>query len=150
MGITISCKKTGRSIDMGYGGFNRLRNKVAELAGGPFAKHYLLLDAPENIKLAAASLISENRDQFFDWFDQRTQEIIDANQADIKIVNFLLQSDCEGKVHYGACKNILRTIGDYDDDVLYGYCGRPDCAKFKDFKAILKDCINNKCDMVWR
>ena len=33
MGITISCKKTGRSIDIGYGGFNRLRNKVAELAG---------------------------------------------------------------------------------------------------------------------
>ena len=44
MGITISCKKTGRSIDMGCGGFNRLRNKVAELAGGPFAEHYISLN----------------------------------------------------------------------------------------------------------
>ena len=40
MGVSISCKKTGKSIDMGYGGFFNLRKKVAELAGGPFAEHY--------------------------------------------------------------------------------------------------------------
>lgn len=38
---------------------------------------------------------------------------------------------------------------DYDDNVLYGYIGRPDCAKFRDFKAILQDCADNKCDMIW-
>lgn len=27
--------------------------------------------------------------------------------------------------------------------------GRPDCAKFRDFKAILQDCADNKCDMIW-
>lgn len=30
-----------------------------------------------------------------------------------------------------------------------GYIGRPDCAKFRDFKAILQDCADNKCDMIW-
>ena len=136
MGVTISCKKTGQSIDMGYGGFNRLRNKVAELAGGPFAEHY-------------SSLNPFGDKEYFDEFDRKTREILENKQADIKIVDFLLQSDCEGKIRYGACKNILKAIGNYDDDILYGYCGRPDCAKFKDFKAILEDCVDNKCDMIW-
>ena len=47
MGVTIKCKKTGRGIDLGYSGFMRLRNKVAELMGGPFCSHYKkLYDAP--------------------------------------------------------------------------------------------------------
>lgn len=50
---------------------------------------------------------------------------------------------------YGACKEILKVIGDYDDNICYGYAGRSDCAMFRDFKAILQDCVDNKCDMVW-
>ena len=52
-------------------------------------------------------------------------------------------------IRYGACKNILKVIGDYDDNILYGYCGRPDCAKFADFKSILQDCVDTKSDMIW-
>ena len=136
MGVSISCKKTGRTIDMGYGGFFNLRKKVAELAGGPFAEHY-------------ASLKTFGNEEYFEAFDRRTSEILEKKQADIKIVDFCLQSDCDGKIHYGACKNILKAIGDYDDNITYGYFGRPDCAMFKDFKEILKDCVKNKCDMIW-
>lgn len=136
MGVSISCKKTGKSIDMGYGGFFNLRKKVAELAGGPFAEHY-------------ASLKTFGDEEYFEAFDRKTSEILEKKQADIKIVDFCLQSDCDGKIHYGACKNILKVIGDYDDDIAYGYFGRPDCAMFKDFKEILEDCVKNKCDMLW-
>lgn len=31
MGVSISCKKTGKSIDMGYGGFFNLRKKLQNL-----------------------------------------------------------------------------------------------------------------------
>lgn len=136
MGVSISCKKTGKSIDMGYGGFFNLRKKVAELAGGPFAEHY-------------ASLNPFGDEEYFEAFDRKTSEILEKKQADIKIVDFCLQSDCDGKIHYGVCKNILKAIGDYDDDIAYGYFGRPDCAMFKDFKEILEDCVKNKCDMLW-
>ena len=136
MGVSISCKKTGKSIDMGYGGFFNLRKKIAELAGGPFAEHY-------------ASLKTFGDEEYFEAFDRKTSEILEKKQADIKIVDFCLQSDCDGKIHYGACKNILKAIGDYDDDIAYGYSGRPDCAMFKDFKEILEDCVKNKCDMLW-
>ena len=43
MGVTISCTKTGRTIDMGSGGFLRLRSKISELVGEPWASHYRAL-----------------------------------------------------------------------------------------------------------
>lgn len=145
MGVTISCKKTGNDIDLGYGGFNNLRNKIAELVGGEFAKHYLLLSEPK-----VMCLMGDARKEFFDSYDKKTMPIIEKEKVSIKVADFLYQSDCEGKIRYGACKELLKVIGDYDDDFLYGYCGRPDCAKFSDFVSILKDCVENKCDMIWR
>lgn len=144
MGITISCKKTGKSIDLGYAGFNRLRNKVASLVGNPFADHYHELDKTE-----VAMMQGEERERFFRHYDDLTELMVKEKQVGIKVADFLYQYDCVGKIRYGACKEILKVIGDYDDDILYGYCGRPDCAKFSDFVSILKDCVENKCDMVW-
>ena len=44
MGVTLVCEYTKRSMDLGYIGFNRLRRKIAELAGEPFLSHYAKLD----------------------------------------------------------------------------------------------------------
>lgn len=144
MGVTISCKKTGRSIDLGYGGFNNLRNKIGELIGGEFAKHYLLLSEPK-----VMCLFGEKRTEFYKSYNKKTVQIIEKEKVPIKVADFLYQRDCGGKIRYGACKQLLKVIGDYDDNVIYGYCGRPDRAMFADFVAILKDCAENKCDMVW-
>ncbi len=147
MGVTIYCKKTGRSIDMGYGGFDRLRNKVAELAGEPFAGHYAKLSTPEYM----FCLNKQRRESLYAEFDAETQRMVDEGIVPIKIVDFCLQPDCEGKINYGACKEILKAIGDYDDkSIKYGYAARPDCATFHDFKGILQDCVDNKCMMIWR
>lgn len=143
MGVTITCKKTGRSIDLGYSGFDNLRNKVAELVGDPFAEHYLLLSEP------SVPILGEARKAYFEKYDQKTEKLVTEKKVHIKIADFLYQCDCDGKIRYGACKEILKVIGGYDDNILYGYCGRANCAKFSDFKAILKDCVENKSDMVW-
>lgn len=144
MGVTIYCKKTGTEIDLGGGGFLRLRNKVTELAGEPFASHYAKLSTPEYMWSGG-----EMRKMLFEAFNARTERLIASKKADVKIVDFLLQSDCGGSIHYGACKNILKAIGDYDDDRIYGYAGRPDAAHFRDFKRILEECVEHKCDMCW-
>ena len=141
MGITISCKKTGKTIDMGYIGFKLLRDKIAELYGGPFAEHYKGIER--------APFMGEARKKYFEAFDRRTEELIQSKKVSVKIVDFLLQPDTGGAIRYGACKEILNAIGDYDDDIRYGYAGRKDCAMFCDFKAILQDCAEHKCDMVW-
>lgn len=144
MGLTLRCKKTNLSMDMGYGGFMRLRNKVAELIGEPFASHELQLSTGRVI-----SLYGEERDRFYEKFNAETERMIKRRQVSIKMVHFLHQSDCGGSIRYGACAELLRIIGDYDDNVYYGYVGHGDNAKWSRFVAILRDCVANKCDMVW-
>lgn len=147
MGVTISAnsgKATARSIDLGYGGFSNLRHRVAELCGDPWASHY------SKLKSRPIFFDSEAEKTFFDEFDAETLRLVDGGKVNVKIVDFCLQSDAEGRIRYGACKQILKVIGDYDDNILYGYAGRPDCARWKDFKAILEDCARLKCDMVWQ
>ena len=142
MGVTISCQKTKDSIDLGCGGFWNLRQQVAALASPEFAAHYKTLG--EGFRLSGKDLTA-----FFAAFDEKTKSLIEAGIIDVKIADFLLQSDCGGTVHYGACKKILKAIGDYDDNICYGYTGRPDCTMFRDFKKILQECADNKCDMRW-
>jgi hypothetical protein len=144
MGITISCKRTGSSIDMGYGGFCRLREKIAEVYGEEFERHYKLTS-----DVGVMLLMGDERKRYFDEYNRKTSEMIAAKKLNAKLANFCYQSDCGGSVRYGACKVIYAAIKDYDDDVLYGYAGLPDCAKFSDFKAIVKECCDTKSDLVW-
>lgn len=139
MGVTIKCKKTGDSIDMGGFGFFLLRRKVSDLCGEPWAAHYRKL---------TDSVGMHNR-EWYDAFDRETLDLIERKAIKIKIADFLLQTDITGSIHYGACKMLLKVIGDYDDNIPYGYSGRADFAMFRDFKKLLRLCVENKCDLVW-
>ena len=138
MGVTIESKN--HSIDLGYGGFNNIRTKVAELSDAELGLHY------KNLKNAP---IFGDRDEFFKKYNKKINEIVSNNNALYPIADFIYQSDCGGEGSTEHCKQIYEVIKDYDDNVLYGYCGRKDCAMFKDFKEIIKDCIDNDCSMTW-
>ena len=142
MGVTIKCKKTGREMDVGYFGFFKLRVKVAELVGSEVGEHYKKLDDILGIPYP-------ERENVLKSYDDETEWLIESKMLPIKIADFLYQSDGDGKIRYGACKEILKVMGDYDDSIIYGYVGRKNPAKFKDFKEILQDCVDNKCFMVW-
>lgn len=143
MGLTIKCKKTGREMDVSYSGFFRLRKKVAELVSQEVGKHYQELDEIFRIT-------SSEKESTLKSYNDETERLVERKELPIKIADFLYQSDCDGKIRYGACKQILKVIGDYDDSIIYGYAGRKNPAKFKDFKEILQDCVDNKCFMIWR
>lgn len=141
MGVTIESENC--SIDLGYGGFNNLRTKVAELTAQDIGEHYKRLSD-------GMWLIGDSRKAFFEKYDRRISELSEIHNGEKdRILHFLYASDCDGEMPVEICKDIYEVIKDYDDDILYGYCGRPDCAKFKDFKAIVKDCIDNNCSMRW-
>lgn len=93
--------------------------------------------------------ILPKKENAFKSYDDETERLVENKVLPIKIADFLYQSDCDGKIRYGACKEILKAIGDYDDSIIYGYAGRKNPAKFKDFKEILQDCVDNKCFMIW-
>lgn len=140
MGVTIRCQATGQGIDMGSGGFLRLRRKVSDLVGEPWASHYRTL--------TDASL-SVQDEAWFEEFDRKTARLLAARKIRVKTLSFLLQSDMEGYLPPGACRQLLETIGDYDDNIIYGYAGQPHPAMFRHFKALLEDCVRCRCRLVW-
>jgi hypothetical protein len=140
MGVTIENKN--KAIDLGYGGFNLLRTKIAYLTNEELGKFYDEL-------LKGTLLFGEEREKFFDEYNKRLNQIDEELNVSPYILDFLYAPDCNAKMSVKHCRRIYKVIKDYDDDVLYGYSGRPDCAMFKDFKAIVKDCIDHNIQMYW-
>lgn len=139
MGLTLY--GAGRRLDLSSGGFLRLRRRISDLCGAPWAGHY-------------RSLTDDGRhDKDDDWFrnfDLETERLIREKKIHIKVADFLLQSDMSGRIRYGACKKILEIIKDYDDGYCYGYAALPNQPRFRDFKALLQACADGKKDMYWK
>lgn len=135
MGVTLRNKYS--SIDLGYGGFARLRETIAKLYSEEFATLYKdwtsrKIDDKEG---------NEKLEMFFvnGIFKEKDEVILD----------FLFASDCSGKMDLTGCRRLLNLIKDYDDDILYGYSGRPDCAKFKDFKELVESSVKMRTILRW-
>ena len=144
MGVTVECKKTGKSCDLGYGGFCNFRERVAHLLNDEFGKHYEELSSP---KIMCAS--GQQLQLLLDNFNKETDRLIRKYKISKRAVHFLVQSDCSGKIPPSACKIIYSAIKDYDDNICYGYAGRKDCAMFSDLKAVFKDCCDTNSYLVW-
>lgn len=140
MGVTLESQN--HSIDLGYGGFNNLRTKVAELTGNEIGQHYRNLNE-------GLWLTGEEKTKFFKEYNKKISALADEHSIPHGVLDFLYASDCSDEIPSEKCKEIYEVIKDYDDNILYGYCGREDCAVFKDFKAIVKDCVDNECKMEW-
>jgi len=132
MGITISSKRY--ACDMGYGGFARFRNVVAEQVSYNFYNHYILLSDS-----SVMFLFGKERDTFFKSYDATTVKFIEEYEVTEDVVDFLLQTDSNGKIDRKQAKQIFELIKDCDNDTLFGYVGRTDCAKMEDMKRIFSD-----------
>lgn len=142
MGVTIDSENC--SIDLGYGGFIRLRRKVAELAAPDIHEHYVKLER-------GMFLCGAEKEKFFKDYNEKIQQLSKKyNGKKDNILDFLYACDCGGEMDVEHCISIYVAIKDYDDDICYGYCGKPDCAMFKDFKELVKDCIDTNTPMKWR
>ncbi|NFI58284.1 hypothetical protein FDA48_18580 [Clostridium botulinum] len=130
MGVSIVSKN--KAIDLGYGGFNRLRKKVSELINSEIAKHYKELEQ-------SSFLFGEKREEYIKKYDYKYNSVL----------HFLYACDCGATMKVDVCKELYEVIKDYDDDTLYGYSGREDCTRFNDFKELVKDCIDNNEPMEW-
>lgn len=140
MGITLRSKNC--TADMGYGGFLRFRSKVAELVNEEFGNHYE--DARQG-----SYLDGEKRAIFFNEYDAKTEKLIEDNIVTREIANFCYQPDVEGSIDQRQAKQIYEVIKDYDDNICYGYAGRPDCAMFSDLKRIFKDGAETRKYIRW-
>lgn len=132
MGVTIGSKR--HSCDMGNFGFCRFRNTVAEKVNDDFSKHYMKLSDPKVMFLEG-----EDFRKYFAEYDTKTKEYVNQGIVTIEVANFLYQSDCKGKIDRKQAKQIYELIKDCDDNIIFGYIGKADCAKMKDLKDIFSD-----------
>ena len=142
MGITIKSKNC--SIDLGYGGFKALRTKVAELTAPDIYEHY------KNMEKGMMLFGAEKRKKIIDDYNEKIQQLSDKYHGEKdEILNFLYASDSSGEMDLKHCESIYEVVKDYDDDIYYAYSRRLGCTMFKDFKMVVKDCIDNSCSMEW-
>ena len=142
MGITISNHK--HSIDMGAGGFASLRTTISKLLNcQEFSDLYEDLTSFGQCRYAEKGF--KSMDEYFEYHDMRVLEICERNKLDEEVVNFLYRSDCDcDSVSVKTLRHLWKFIKDYDDDCVYGYAGRPDRAMFKDFKQIVRECVEDR------
>ena len=140
MGVTIESKN--HSIDLGGWGFICLRTKVAELAAPDICEHYK--------KSMDGMRLYDKRKAFYESYNAKIAELDKRYEGKMSdILDFLYESDCDAKMDTDHCRSIYEVIKNYDDDILYGYSGRKDCAKFADFKKIVKDGIDSGDGFSW-
>lgn len=137
MGITISSKRF--SCNMGNFGFIRFREMVAKQVGEDFHLHYHLLFNGQQPSE------TNERKQFFKDYDAKTDDFIEKKEVSEEIVDFLYQSDADGKINRRQARMIYELIKECEDDIVYGYSAKPNCAKMSDMKNIFSD----KTNVVW-
>lgn len=141
--MAVKIESKNYHINLGFGGLRLLRLKVAELTEPDIFQHYKNLEK-------SVMLYSAEREKFFDDYNKKIAELdekYEGKYADI--LDFLYETDCGGKMDPAHCKSIYGIIKDYNDEIPYGYVGRPDCAKFADFKQLVKDCVDTDTAMEW-
>ena len=143
MGLTISCKKTGSSIDLPYGGFAVLRETVAALHSEEFGAFYRTLREPPHEQ--------EQRVKFYNDFAEKVNEMLQNRKIPAAIANLCMQSDCDGYLTPRDCKVILKTLSKDPDleKMKIGYQGRSDCATLGDFRKLLEGAVETKSRLVW-
>lgn len=141
MGITLG--NCHHSIDMGYGGFSRLRTKVAYLHSKELGDFYKKIDD-------GLLLYGKDRDDFFKEYNKRLRNIDEELNVSHYILDFLYKSDTGARLSPKHCRRIWNLIKDCDDDIKYGYSAYSDCATFKDFKEIIKECRDKNIMLYWR
>lgn len=138
MGITLGNRE--HSIDMGCGGFMALRQRIASLLSEEFGELYKVWVRP------CSPISDEEGNRML----KTLYEAGTLTDNDDVVIDFLFASDLGGKLSVKGCKRLWKLIKDYDDNIVYGYIGRPDRAMFKDFKEIIKESAENNWIVKWR
>lgn len=140
MGITISNGEF--SLDMGYGGFNRFRTKVAYLANEEFGNHYDRLGD-------ALCLNPSMKTIFFEAYDAKTKTFIATQKVTVEVANFCFQSDVEGALDSEQVRQVYQLLESVKTDEPYGYVGRADCTKMSDLQRLFREAIQSETGIDW-
>lgn len=125
-------------LQIGYAGFNNLREKIAFLTAKDIGEHY------RNLK-KAPRCDSPSRKQFFKDYNEKISFLDKKYNYEYEnILDFLYACNCGGTIDLETCKDIYNIIKDCKNNDTFS----KDCT-FEDFKNLLKDCIEKEIGFEW-
>lgn len=140
MGLTIRSKIKTCDIELvgGYGMLLTIRKEVAKLWDKEFGEHYSKLGSIVSLK-------------DFEEFDKKTDKILSQERfkaEDEDIVDFLYQSDCDGKISYITCKKIYDLLQKSTNNscLRYAFYSKND---WEDLKELLLQCYKHRANLYW-
>lgn len=141
MGVTIYAHNGSRCFDGGAGGFMSLRTNIAKAWDKDFGEHY-------------ETLRQCHSEEDYKRFDKKTNQMLNDNrfkQEDEDIVDFLFQSDIEGKISHKTCKKLYLLIKDIDfHGKIFTYAAFSDGKDYEYFKEFLLECYSHRRMLRWR
>lgn len=142
MGITIRNTK-GHHAHIGYGGFARLRMFVANAC----SKEYGAIYEKTYSSVFTHSLTDEQKKAFETEENNLIKQCLRTKEITPKIVKFLFESDCKGRISYGSCKDIIKKIENISCDDNFGYAMQP--FTLQDFINLLQEVYDTKGALIW-
>lgn len=142
MGITIRNTK-GHHAHIGYGGFARLRMFVANACSKEYGAIYEKVINSSILQITT----DEQRKAFETEVNNLTKQCLKNKEITPKIVKFLFESDCKGRISYGVCKDIIAKIKDIPCDDNFGYIMQP--FDLEDFVNLLQEVYDTKGALIW-
>lgn len=118
MGIELKCKKNGETYSMRYSEFNEFRRILANTCNPLLCNNYI------KGYIKDVKLLSKMYD------------------VDERIVDFLMQSDCDGRISPDVVELIYTIIADNSSKFL-------ELENIAYFHNFLLNCLKNNSDMVW-
>lgn len=144
MGITIRNTKGGRHANIGYGGFARLRMFVANACSKEYGAIY---EKVINSSILQSLTTDEQKKAFETEVNNLTKQCLRNKEITPKIVKFLFESDCKGRISYGSCKDIIAKIKDIPCEDNFGYMQQP--FYISDFINLLQEVYDTKGALIW-
>lgn len=138
MGVCLTSRKSDYSFDMGYGGFHDLRASIASAWDKELGEAY------DNMTMAILNPSEYN---------ERINRIITNDRfkdEDEDILDFLFQSDSNGKCGYKTCRKLYNLIKDIDfEGKIFIYSAYSDGKDYEYLKLFLKECYQKRRIMIW-
>ena len=140
MGLTIRSKIKNCNIELdgGYGMLLTIREEVAKLYDKEFGEHYETL---------SKCFLKEH----FDEFNKKANEILRDDRfkdEDEDIVDFLFQSDCDGKISYKTCKKVYDILQESTNNCCLRYTAYSK-NDWEDLKELLLQCYKHRANLYW-
>ena len=134
-------KSKNYSMDFEFFIIGKIKKKIAYSISDEVGVHYS--------EVFNVRKFSHNKD-YIDEYKKKSEQLANKYQCK-EIFGFLYQTDSEGKISAKSCKKIYEFIKNQGEEIPGYYYSAQDLDDkyFREFKKLLKDCVDNNCHLEW-